>query len=189
MLTGKSQVCIFFLGFLSQVLLMKIRRADVPQRPLSRRTHCPVVRFRCPSLVVGPMGSSCLWDGPAAGLADCEVSLWSDDSNPASPLFFPNSPFTRLIPPHHLSGRTDLQHFTILTSQLNPSPLPVISIWYIFFQTFFYDYKHTLILDRSFYIFCILLFSTQSSFHDCIPFFKQLHHKPKFVYHSLIFCC
>lgn len=45
---------------LSQVLLMKIRRADVPQRPLSRRTHCPVVRFRCPSLVVGPMGSSCL---------------------------------------------------------------------------------------------------------------------------------
>lgn len=42
------------------VLLMKIRRVDVPHRPPSRRTHCPVMRFPCPSLVAGLVGSSCL---------------------------------------------------------------------------------------------------------------------------------
>ena len=83
---------------LSHVLLMKIRCADVPHWPPSRRTHYPVVRFCCPSPVVGPVGSSGLWDGPAAGLAGCDVGLRSDDSNPVSHLFFPDSPFTCLTP-------------------------------------------------------------------------------------------
>ena len=132
--------------FFPFLILMKTRHADVPLRPRSRRTRCPEVSFCCQSPALGPVGSalplrhcfsrglslpaspaSSPGSGAAAGPADCEVALWSDGSNPASPLFFhsgysPTASFTLLTPPHSPSGRTDLQHFTVIMSQLNPSP-------------------------------------------------------------------